>query len=69
MPMPRVYLPGAEETTITQAVSPGRRHSIALRGSIPAVIPNADALPTLPTTITQAPGRGNQGRRNLPLGG
>ena len=46
--MPRVYLPGTEETTITQAVPPGRRHSITLRGSIPAVIPNADA-PGIPT--------------------
>ena len=61
--MLRVYLPGTEETTITQAVPPGRRHSITLRGSIPAVIPNAHARVYLPgaeeTTIKQAvtPGR------------
>ena len=48
MRMPRVYLPGAEETTIMQAVPPGRRHSITLRGSIPAVIPIVDA-PGKPT--------------------
>ena len=41
--MRMVYLPGTEETTITQAVPPGRRHAITLRGSIPAVIPHADA--------------------------
>ena len=44
--MRMVYLPGTEETTITQAVPPGRRHATTLRGSIPAVIPNADGIPT-----------------------
>ena len=44
--MRMVYLPGTEETTITQAVPPVRGHSITLRGLVPAVIPNADALPT-----------------------
>ena len=44
--MRMVYLPGTEETTITQAVPPVRGHSITLRGLVPAVIPNADGIPT-----------------------
>ena len=40
--MRMVYLPGTEETTITQAVPPVRGHSTTLRGLVPAVAPPAD---------------------------
>ena len=59
--MRMVYLPGTEETTITQAVPPVRGHSTTLRGLVPAVAPPADA----PGILTWRRGSHNHAGRFL----